>query len=377
MQEILSEPILIFTGIIFNDQALKHILFLSKYSADGASSRYRTYQFLRHFEDKGYKCTVKPFFGAVHIERINNNKRGFYPGLILAVVRRILLLFSVRKYDLVFIEKEIIPYFPSFPEYLLHLFHKKYVLDFDDAVFHNYDQSKRKIIRVLFGKKIPRILKHAAHVICGSQYLLNYCVRHNPEASLIPTVIEKEKYSFSLQDRPDFIIGWIGSFYTGKSLMIILPALKAFCEKHTCKIKLIGVNESVFNNFGGLPAEKIRWTAENERLELTTFDVGLAPLDDTAFNRGKCAFKIVQYMACGSTVICSPVGANAETVIHGTTGFHAAGLHDWEKYLEKLYMNREELLRLKANSRKRFEELYSLENVLPEYLRIFDKICKK
>ncbi|MBN1952643.1 MAG: glycosyltransferase family 4 protein [Bacteroidales bacterium] len=352
------------------------LLFLPKYTPEGASSRYRTHQFIEHFEAEGYRCAVRPFFGKVHLKRINESRRGLYLGIVTAILKRLGLLFRIRRYDLVFIEKEAIPYFPALFERMLNLLHVSYVLDFDDAVFHNYDQSSRKIIRLLLANKIPGIMKSARHIICGSKYLENYTLKYNQRVSLIPTVVSENRYSRLRKEEDDFIIGWIGSYYTSSSLLLIKEILRDFSSEYPCKIKLIGVNEKVFREFKGMGAERIIWSPETEKEVLPQFDVGIAPLEDTPFNRGKCAFKIIQYMASGSAVICSPIQANGEVVLDGVTGFHASAPETWEISLKRLYLNREELAGMKQKSWERFKASYSLEGVLPVYLEIFKQVCK-
>jgi glycosyltransferase involved in cell wall biosynthesis len=155
-----------------------------------------------------------------------------------------------------------------------------------------------------------------------------------------------------------------------------MDVLKKFVSSHCCRIHLIGYNKRL------LPADMeeftdvIVWDESTEAEEVRKFSVGIAPLEDTPFSRGKCAFKSIQYMACGVPVILTPVGANKEIIKHGENGFHAETEADWYRYLEYFYLNRAGIRLMGERNRKLAEEKYCVQSMLGEYMKVFESVKK-
>ena len=353
------------------------ILFLPKYSFSGPSSRYRTHQFIPFFEKIGIECDLIPFFSDSHIEKINSGKRSASISSIINIIKRFKVIFIAKKYDLLFIEKELIPYFPGIIEWILHLLKINYILDYDDAVFHNYDKNGKKIFRLFLSRKIPLIIKRSTAVIAGSRYLLRYAEKFNRNVILIPTVIDISKYPKKESNKTDdFIIGWVGSYYTSRYVVDILEVLDKFTEKYNAKVHLLGFNKKLLEGYSSDKIIAIDWNKNTEVEEILKFSVGISPLHDTAFARGKCAFKSVQYMACGIPVITTPIEANGETVINGVNGFHAYSAKDWFNHLEYFYLNRDKLIEFGHRNRELVEKQYTIQSRLSEYERLFHRLSK-
>ncbi len=351
------------------------ILFLPKYNYSGPSSRYRTHQFIPFFEERGITCDINAFFPDSHIERINSGKRGAKLSLIWNILRRFNIILKARKYDLLFIEKEMIPYFPGIIELILKLFKIKYILDYDDAVFHNYDNNGKSIVRFFLSRKMSNIMSRAAHITVGSTYLYKYAKQFTNKVTKIPTVIDINKYPvIDFSNKNDFIIGWVGSYYTSQYVVDLFPALDKFTKKHNAKVRLLGFNKALLPSSLKDRIEIIEWNEQTEVKEIAKFTVGIAPLHDTPFARGKCAFKSVQYMACGIPVVTSPIEANAETVIHEVNGFHAKTNDEWFKYLEYFYLNRHKVTEFGKRNRKVVEEKYTIQSQLTVYLELFNHL---
>jgi glycosyltransferase involved in cell wall biosynthesis len=348
------------------------ILFLPKYNEAGASSRYRTHQFLPYFRERGFQCDVLPFFDEKHISDINQSKRSTKISYIEAIFGRISLIYKAGKYDLLFIEKELIPYFPPIIENLLLRQKVKYILDFDDAIFHNYDLHKSSLVRTFLGSKVPNIVSNASAIVTGSNYLYQFCKQYNANVYLIPTVVNLDKYPIKKDKAAAKVVGWIGSFYTSDYLKVTFEALERVLPEQEALLNLIGFNRA------SLPAvlkpytNVISWNQQNEVEEIRKFAVGISPLIDSPFARGKCAFKSIQYMACGKPVVTSPVGANGELVKHKQNGFHANTSNDWYKYLSMLLNDSALASAIGEKNRKAVEDHYSLQHVLERYLTIFE-----
>ncbi len=350
------------------------ILFLPKYNYSGASSRYRTYQFIPFFTEKAIACKVESFFDDAHILSINLSRRAAKLKFLRFILKRFMLIFKAKKYDLLFIEKELIPYFPSVIETVLKWMGVKFILDYDDAVFHNYDQNSNPVIRLLLRNKIPNIVKKADYVIAGSTYLYNYVLKLNKNVRKIPTVIDLKKYPLlkDSEEEEEFIIGWTGSYYTSRYVNLIMDVLKTFATKYSCRICLSGYNKKLLPDDMNKFVKIVDWEEETEVREIQKFSVGIAPMEDSPFSRGKCAFKSVQYMACQIPVIATPIGANGEIVKHNENGFHARTPEDWYKYLEFFYLNREKIKEFGGKGRMLVENEYCLQARMEQYLEIFN-----
>ena len=354
------------------------ILFLPKYSSSGASSRYRTHQFIPFFRDEGIRCDVESFFDDNHISNINRSRRRLCLDFLLRIAKRFFLIFKARRYDLFFIEKELVPYFPGFIESVLKLSGVKIILDYDDAIFHNYDSSSNPVVRFFLRKKICRIMKKADCIIAGSRYIENYALKFNISVTRIPTVINLQRYPEGQYDRDgEFIIGWIGSFYTTPYVNLIADVLQCFVTEHDrCSIHLIGYNTRLLPEGIKRFVKVIEWDEKTEVEEIKRFSVGISPLQDTPFSRGKCAFKSIQYMACSLPVIVTPIGANAEIIRHEENGFHAETGEDWYRFLDLLYNNRDEAARIGRRNREVVEDKYCVQSRLNDYLEVFEDVLK-
>jgi len=303
---------------------------------------------------------------ALYYDRKQHNIRAFLRGIF----HRVRELRSLEGLDLVWVEKELFPWFPS----MMESFFRSgipYILDYDDAIFHNYDLHPRWIVRWLLGKKIDSIMAGAAIVIVGNEYLGQRAREAGARrVEILPSVVDLSKYP-GIQKKTregPFTIGWIGSPSTAKHLTEVESALKDVCRNRGGEIVLIGAGE---NPFSGLMATLREWDGECEAEQVGNFDVGIMPLPDNPWERGKCGFKLIQYMACGKPVVASPVGVNREIVVDGVNGFLASSHDEWVRALEWLKSDQELRKTLGANGRRMVEEKYSLQVTAPRILRLF------
>ncbi|WP_375586222.1 glycosyltransferase family 4 protein [Cyclobacterium xiamenense] len=312
----------------------KKILFLPKYPRKGASSRLRTYQFLPLWASEGVEHTVSPFFNERYLEVIYAGQRPSYWQVLGCYWRRLKILLTAGNYDLVCLEKELFPYFPAFPEWLLSRL-KGYWVDYDDAVFHNYDLGKYALVSRLIPKKIDRVMRWADTVTAGNAYLMQRAERAGAKRVVrLPTVIDPYRYRKKIHQQQDTLtIGWIGSPSTQKYLNALLPVWEHLRREFDLVFLL--VNEKTKPLFPG-NVQTIPWTESGEVAALLSMDIGIMPLPDDPWERGKCAYKLIQYMACGLPVVASPVGMNAEVVTNGVNGFLAQTEKEWVDALSRL-----------------------------------------
>lgn len=337
------------------------VLFLTKYTALGASSRLRTYQYLPFYEEAGIECTIEPFFNDRYLKNWYTGKRNRL--LIFSFYwKRLLVLLQVFKYEKVYIEKEIFPYLPPFAEWLLFLLNKKYMVDYDDAIFHNYDRHKNIIIRTLLKNKIKAVIKHAEVVVVGNGYLAQYALDAGAKkVETVPTVVDLKRYVLQSKKLKDsFVIGWIGTKSTfEKHLLLIKDWLLKAQHLYRVELHLIGVTQTEV--FLGDQVKLIPWTEDTEVAHLSSFDVGIMPLKDSPWEQGKCAYKIIQYLSVGVPVIASKVGMNAEVCLPGRTGFLADTEQDFLNALKVLIHDEATRKEMGRNGRALVEKTYNLE----------------
>lgn len=352
------------------------ILLLSKYSRMGASSRLRTLQFIPYLEANGFKCTVKNLFDDEYLCALYTHERRVPVAIASLYLKRLIMLFGFFRYDLIWVEKEIFPYLPAFAEKLLRLFGKAYVVDYDDAIFHNYDLSGNLAVRKLMGHKIDAVMRNSVCVIAGNSYLAERArTAEAPRVKIIPTVVDHTRYR-SRQDSSSegLVIGWIGSPSTQKFVLGIRDALIKVCQVHNARLMLVGAAPQIVGEFPGLQVEVVPWSEESEAELISLMDIGIMPLPDGPWEKGKCGYKLIQYMACAVPVIASPVGVNVDIVTSSYSGLLAGSLVEWENALSHLLASPKQRRVMGMAGRKAVENNYSLRVQAPILIRIFSDI---
>lgn len=355
------------------------VLVLTKYARSGASSRLRFYQYIDYFKNNEYASDfiISSLFDHQYIESIYSQKRVSRFSIIKAGIKRFLLLIKKRnKFDLIWIEKEIFPYFPAWLELLL-FWNKKIVLDYDDATFHNYDAHKNFLVRLFFSKKIDRLMKSANLIIVGNKYLKQRAVMAGAKKiEILPTVVDLNLYTRSGIDLIDNLIpliGWIGTPPTQKLLKIIESSLSDLYRIK--KFKFIAIGADLNLKLGNFDYEILPWSEKTEVELLSKIDIGVMPLEDQSFQRGKCGYKLIQYMALAKPVIASPVGANVEIVQHKKNGLLASSPGEWLDALLFFLNDPKKMKSMGVNSRKIVEENFSLQKYAPILFKFLEKEC--
>jgi glycosyltransferase involved in cell wall biosynthesis len=342
------------------------LTFFPKYSAKGPSSRYRFYHFVPMFKKNGFEIKTYPLLDDEYLNTISKNESYSKFKYIKLFFNRIILVFKLSKNDIVFVQHEFFPFVPAFFEwYLTSIVGVKYVLDYDDAVFHNYDTHPNLIIRFLFKKKIPYVMKKASYIITGSPYLTRFAAKYNDNVIEIPTCIDIEKYKTKVktygESSDDYLtIGWIGSKTTSVNILEIIPALKRFNSEYKMKLNLIGFDENLLNQFKGLNYQIIDWSSNTEVENIKKFDVGIMPLIFNPFINGKCGFKLIQYMACGIPTISTPYEANVK-INRSMNNLHATTNDDWYNAFKKIFENRKFYKDVGLENIKIVENYYTIQ----------------
>jgi len=355
---------------------LIRILLLSRYDRAGPSSRYRFYQFLPYLKKESFDISISPLFNRKYVRNLYSGDRKIsFLNPLSAFLRRTSKISFDRDFDLVWMEKEALPWIPASVEKLLCKTSVPYVIDYDDAIFHRYDQHRNSLIKAVFSNKISQIMSRSTTVIAGNQYIAAYAKEAGAEQiEIIPTVVDTDVYTQKNYNRSEnFTIGWIGSPTTSRHVNVAAPALNQLCQNSDVQFSAIGALEK---DVAEIPGQLIPWKEKTEVQELNRFDVGIMPLPDTPWERGKCGFKLIQYMATGLPIIASPVGVNSEIVDHGISGFLASSTKEWVKYLGILKGDPELRRTMGVAGRGIVEEKYSLEMVAPKLISILKEAAE-
>ena len=348
------------------------ILYLTKYTRLAGSSRMRSYQYFPYLEEAGMQVTVKPFFDDAYLKDFYAGKKNI-SAVLKSYIKRLGVLFSVVSYDRVVIEKEIFPFLPALAEWMLKLLGIQYIVDYDDAIFHNYDQSANPIIKNFLGNKIANVMRFSGTVVAGNQYLADYAARSGAKnIEIIPTVIDLERYPIKQNaDDEQFIVGWIGTKTTfEKHLLPCKDWIKALqIQDPNIRFHIVGITEDMDL---GKNVQYIRWTEETEVAEILKMDIGLMPLQDSKWEKGKCAYKLIQYAACGIPGIASDVGMNREVTVPGETGILASVDEEWIQAIKTLKSNTELRHQMGRNARKKVEERYCIQQTSTKWKEILN-----
>jgi glycosyltransferase involved in cell wall biosynthesis len=268
-----------------------------------------------------------------------------------------------KQYDFIWIEKEALPWLPAWIEKGL-LSGARYSLDYDDAVFHNYDLHSHAIVRGLLGRRIDRLMGSACLVTAGNEYLAQRARAAGARrVEIIPTVIDLDRYAprkvGTDATRPTVV--WIGSPSTVRYLSLIAKPLAELSARLPFRLRVIGGHIDL----PGVDVEYVAWSEDREAPAIAACDVGVMPLNDSPWERGKCGYKLIQYMACGLPVVASPVGVNAQIVNEGVNGFLADGSSEWRDHLEVLISDATTRRDMGQAGRLMVEEKYSVQAIAP------------
>ena len=251
--------------------------------------------------------------------------------------------------------------FPTPLIWLLRCLSHRLIFDFDDAIFCNSDGSFSKTRMARFSA----ILRVCDHVWAGNAFLAAVADRFNPSVTIIPTCIVPDKYKSSEEKPTDLIdLVWIGSSSTRKYLEQLSPILRVAAQRDS-RLRLKIIADFDLHDIG-IATHPVAWSTDSEAEELASSHIGIAPMDDDDWSRGKCALKVLQYMASGLPVISSDVGVNAEITEHGKTGLLAKTETAWVDHIIELANNHEMRERLGSAGRERLLAHYSVESVFPK-----------
>jgi glycosyltransferase involved in cell wall biosynthesis len=327
----------------------------------------------------GVEITYVPFETPELREILYQN--GHLPRKIGAVIgglsERRRQLRSLSGYDLVYLFREAALLGPPWFERMIARSRVPMVFDFDDAIFVAYKSPSNGYLSYLkFPQKAAEICGLASHVMPGNQFLADYSLRFNKNVTVIPTTIDTEKYRplVGKNENDILTIGWTGSHSTVQHLDTIRPALQTLAKTETFRLRVIGTPSY---DIEGVDVDAKQWDATSEVDDLREFDIGVMPLPDDQWSKGKCGLKALQCMALGIPTVCSPVGVNSTIIRDCANGFIAGTQDEWVAVLKKLLNNAE--LRRKSGlaGRETVEKSYSARSQASRVFEIFESVIKQ
>jgi len=346
---------------------MTRVLLLSRYGVLPPPSRYRFYQFLPYLRQRGMEFEVAPLLSDEYVSAQYSSRRFSLSPLPAIYSRRIRSLMNSSNFDLVWLEKEALPWFPVGLEHLFGLSRVPYVVDYDDATFHTYDRHSSKFVRWMLGDKIARLMAGAAIVVAGNEYLAEHARAAGARRiEMMPTVVDLLKYPSEpapLKAEP-FTIGWIGSPANSRHLQMIGGALEKFCSATGSRVHIVGGWNADLP--AGLPVQYFPWSEDTEVESMRRFDVGIMPLYPGPWENGKCGLKLINYMAAGLPTVASPVAVNRQIIDEDITGFKVDSEEEWIAALTRLRDDPALRRRLGAAGRAKVERQYSLAYAAPK-----------
>ncbi len=360
---------------------MPRILFIGAHRRDRSpSQRYRFDQFIPYWERHGFD---------VHYASLIDEADDavFYtPGNLLAKGRIFLKSFHLRRehvrmaawFDLVFVQREAFMTGSTRFERALARSGPPVIYDFDDAIWHMDVSDGNRHLRWLKDPgKTATLIRLAHHVIAGNEHLAEYARGHNGSVEVIPTVIDTERYVPRTHgpQRGPVVIGWTGSRTSMAHLRKAAPVLQELAQRWGDRIRFRVVSDQPFT-LPGLPVENVPWRHSSEPEDLAPMDVGIMPLRDDPWSRGKCGLKGLQYMAMGIPPVMSPVGVNSSIVRDGENGFLAADPAEWTAKLGLLIQDADLRARLGQEARRTVEQQYSTVAWRDHYVQLFNHLIR-
>lgn len=294
--------------------------------------------------------------------------------VIQGYLRRIALLFRVKSYDFVLIHRELTPFGPPIFEWIIaKVLRKKIIYDYDDAIWLADQESENPLWKILkWRSKVASICRWSWKVTAGNQYLAQYARKQCQNVVILPTVVDTNTHHASfLETKPDaqkITIGWTGSHSTLFYLNDVIPVLQELEQSYDFEFLVIANKDPHISltHFRFIP-----WNKHTEIEDLSKIDIGIMPLEDTEWAKGKCGFKLIQYLAIGIPAVANDVGVNNQLILEEETGFLADSHEKWLQSLKKLLTHKDLRKQMGSRGRDLIEKEFSVESQKEKFLSLF------
>lgn len=357
----------------------KKALFICLHRPDRSpSQRFRFEQYLGYLNENGYDCQHVFLLDAQDDKTFYSRRKLLSKARIL--ISSVMLLIKhtyFKKYALIFVQREAFMLGTAFFEKQMSK-RSKLIFDLDDSIWMTQTGDIKSANKFLYFLKDPNKTKHiieAAHMVfAGNPYIADFASKHNKNVKIVPTTIDTDEYAYVKRtDEGQICIGWSGSVTTIIHFEFVLEALKVIKKKYGERVRFLVVGSADFKNeelgIVGLP-----WSKERELEDFRSMDIGLMPLPDDEWTKGKCALKGLQYMSFGIPCIMSPVGVNSAIIQDGVNGFLASNQAEWVKSLSDIIDSFELRQRIGKAGRDTVVNQYSIEANKVLYVKYFNEL---
>lgn len=335
-----------------NRNTLKNILFITQGDINTASTRFRVYSYIE-------KLTKKDI--GVSILSLPKDK---------SIYKRIIFIFKIiilaPSFQAIFIQKLLLPHVIL---RMLISMNKHIIYDWDDAIFALPPSDIVKAGKVKKKRRsLNYTLSNSSLIICGNKFLEAYTKSFNENTAIIPTPVNSVTFEpHQKSDSPTINVGWIGR---SENLTYLTQLKDSFTKledlyKNNIRFRIVCDKPLYIDNVNNI--DNIEWTLADELTNINSFDIGIMPLDNTDWSRGKCAFKLLQYMAAGIPCVASPVGANTEVIRHGYNGLLANSSDDWVECIKSLIEDQSKRQFLAKNAAATIEQKYTANAVFVDF----------
>lgn len=351
------------------------VLFLTKYPQEGASSRYRVYQYIPYLQELGAQCDVSSFMDS-RMYRLTFSSHHFIQKLFCflgACWKRLTLLQGWHKYDIIYMQRELLPLGPPILERWLSSKGAKLIFDYDDAIFLSSPSKFNPWIDIWRDSgRIYAIFSCSRCVVAGNTYLKESAQDWCEDVRVLHVAEDTSRFDgLGSFDTPgELVIGWLGSHSTEAYLTLIAPVLERVLARCPgTRLRVVGGGDFSLES---RPVEHVTWQLETEAAELCNFDIGIMPLPIDEWSLGKSGGKARTYMAAGVPVVATAIGYNCELIENGVNGFLVESEDQWEQalvmLLEDASLRREIGAAAKAHISKNF-------SVRKQAHKLFEILC--
>ncbi|MGZ3865520.1 MAG: glycosyltransferase family 4 protein [Bacteroidia bacterium] len=357
---------------------MQRILFIASHRLNRSpSQRYRFEQYFSFLEKNGFKCELSYIIS-------EKDDAYFYSGghflwkvwiFFKALMTRLRDKRRYKNYDIVFVQREAIMVGLTWFERGIRKTRAKFIFDFDDSIWlMDTSEGNKKFEWLKDPEKTARNIRHANLVIAGNAYLADYARHYNNNVRIIPTTIDTDFHKPLNLKKDKIVIGWIGSLTTIKHFEYALDFLKIVKKKYP-QIEICVVSDGIYSN-DEIEIKGVAWSSATEVESINSFTIGIMPLPDDEWAKGKCGLKGLSYMACEIPTILSPVGVNTQIIHHGVNGFLASTTQDWVDCISKLIESAELREKMGKEARQTVVKYYSVLSQQENYLDAFRSVLK-
>lgn len=357
---------------------MPRVLFIASHRPDRSpSQRYRFEQYFGFLQKNGFQCELSYIINKA-------DDAYFYSGghflrklwiLLKAFYKRWKDVRRYKHYDIVFVQREAIMVGLTWFERRIRRSGAKYIFDFDDSIWvMDTSEGNKKYEWLKDPEKTARNIRHANLVLAGNSYLADYARHYNDHVMVIPTTIDTDVHKPLDLPKDKIVIGWSGSLTTIKHFEYAIDFLKVIRQKYP-QVEICVISDDVYAN-PELAVTGVKWSAEKEVELINRFSIGIMPLPNDEWAKGKCGLKGLSYMACEIPTVMSPVGVNTEIIQHGRNGFLASTTEEWFSCLSQLIESESLRGQMGKAARETVIAKYSVRSQQENYLRAMRSVLK-